>query len=85
MSTGCQIVASRTPPVEEVMRDGENGRLVDFFDIENLADRIVAALATKGGIAENRMRARARETAVTRYDVQTVTLPAYLDLIRSLL
>jgi glycosyltransferase involved in cell wall biosynthesis len=27
MSAGCLVVGSRTPPVEEVMRDGENGRL----------------------------------------------------------
>ena len=45
MSAGCLVVGSRTPPVEEVMRDGENGRLVDFFDVEALADRIVTALA----------------------------------------
>src|SRR6478609_3568944 len=33
MSAGCLVVGSRTPPVEEVMRDGQNGRLVDFFDV----------------------------------------------------
>src|SRR5215469_4429741 len=85
MSAGCLVIGSRTPPVEEVMHDGENGRLVDFFDMEALADRITTALAAKGCVAEYSMRAAARETAVAGYDTRTVTLPAYLDLIQSLL
>ena len=32
MAAGCSIVSSKTPPVEEVMRDGEHGLLCDFFD-----------------------------------------------------
>ena len=85
MSAGCLVVSSRTPPVEEVMRDGVNGRLVDFFDLEALADRITAALVTNSNGASNRIRTAARQTAIERYDVHTVTLPAYLDLLRSLL
>src|SRR5271166_945925 len=84
MSAGCLVVGSRTPPVEEVMRDGENGLLVDFFDAEALAHRIAAALATNGDRTSNRIRAAARQTAIQRYDANTVTLPAYLDLLRSL-
>jgi glycosyltransferase involved in cell wall biosynthesis len=85
MSAGCLVVSSRTPPVEEVIRDGEDGRLVDFFDVEELADRIAAALATNNDSADDGIRAAARQTAIERYDVHTVTLPAYLDLLRSLL
>jgi glycosyltransferase involved in cell wall biosynthesis len=85
MSAGCFVVSSRTPPVEEVMRDGENGQLVDFFDTEALADRIADALARKDGSFANSIRSAARETAIRRYDVNTVCLPAYLDLLRTLL
>jgi glycosyltransferase involved in cell wall biosynthesis len=85
MSAGCLVVGSRTPPVEEVMRDGENGRLVDFFDVEGQADRIATALATNNEAASSAIRTAARQTAIERYDVQTVALPAYLDLLRSLL
>jgi glycosyltransferase involved in cell wall biosynthesis len=85
MSAGCLVVGSRTPPVEEVMRDGENGRLVDFFDVEALADRIVTALMTNSDGASNRIRVAARQSAIERYDVHTITLPAYLELLRSLL
>ena len=31
MASGCLIVGSATPPVLEVLRDGENGFAVDFF------------------------------------------------------
>ena len=85
MAAGCCIVSSRTPPVEEVMRDADNGLLVDFLDVEALAERIAAALAEKEDTVCNRIRAAARQTAVGRYDLNTLCLPAYLELLRSLL
>lgn len=85
MSAGCCVVASRTPPVEEVVRDGVNGQLVDFFDREALAERVAAALARDNDIAVNGMRAAARDSIITGYDTNTVTLPAYLGLLCSLL
>ncbi|UTH76199.1 glycosyltransferase family 4 protein [Chromobacterium sp. IIBBL 290-4] len=44
MASGCRIVASDTAPLREVIRDGENGYLVGFFDREALIERVVAAL-----------------------------------------
>jgi glycosyltransferase involved in cell wall biosynthesis len=81
MSAGCLIIASRTPPVEEVIGDGRNGRLVEFFDQEALADHIAAALADGG----DGLRAAARETVIERYDMKSVCLPSYLGLLRTLL
>ncbi|MBV9376059.1 MAG: glycosyltransferase family 4 protein [Alphaproteobacteria bacterium] len=85
MSAGCLIIGSRTAPVEEVMRDEENGRLVDFFDADGLADQIATALSTRAEGGNDRMRTAARQTMVELYDVNTVTVPAYLGLLRSLL
>jgi glycosyltransferase involved in cell wall biosynthesis len=85
MSAGCFVVSSRTPPVEEVMQDEENGQMVDFFDVEGLADRVATALAPENDAIKSRIRANARESAIRRYDVNKVCLPAYFDLLRSLL
>jgi glycosyltransferase involved in cell wall biosynthesis len=85
MSVGCFVIGSRTPPVEEVVRDGENGRLIDFFDTEGLADRIVSTLACKEESFANGIRLAARETVIKRYDVNTICLPDYLSLLRTLL
>jgi glycosyltransferase involved in cell wall biosynthesis len=76
MSAGCLVVGSRTPPVEEVVRDGENGWLVDFFSPDQIADRAIEALADGG--AHVGMRARARRTVMEQYDLRSVCLPAQL-------
>ena len=85
MAAGCLVIGSRSAPVEEVICDGENGQLVDFFDVEGLADRIANALAGVGDSVDNRIRAAARQTVIARYELNSVCLPAYLNLLRSLL
>ena len=40
MASGCCIVASSTPPVEEMITSGNQGQLVDFFDPDALAQQI---------------------------------------------
>ncbi len=39
LASACLVVGSATPPVLEVMRDGENGLTVDFFAAGALANR----------------------------------------------
>lgn len=68
MSTGCLILGSTTPPVEEVLRDNENGLLVDFFDVKGMAQKIEAVLADPP--AYDIMRHHARETIFQRYDAE---------------
>ena len=69
LSAGCLVVASDTAPVREVLRDGHNGLLVDFFDTAGLADRICDVLerGAAGDEALARVRAGARRTAVEHY------------------
>ncbi len=44
LACGCTVLASNTAPVVEMIADGENGLLVDFFDVEGLARRAVEVL-----------------------------------------
>jgi glycosyltransferase involved in cell wall biosynthesis len=81
MSAGCLLVGSRTPPVEEVIRHEKNGLLVDFFDVQGLADTIDQVLRAPAAFAH--LRQAARETMLAYYDVKTVTLPRQLALINS--
>src|SRR5688572_18442130 len=80
LSAGCLVVASRTAPVEEVIRDGENGLLVDFFSPEGIAARVDEALSMDA----EPLRQRARQTVVERYDLRRVCLPAQVALVASL-
>jgi glycosyltransferase involved in cell wall biosynthesis len=82
MSAGCVVIGSRTPPVEEVIVDGENGWLVDFFDIARLSDTIARACAERG--QNEGLRESARTTVRTRYDLKRICLPRHLTLFRKL-
>ena len=81
MAAGCLVVGSRTPPVEEAIRDGENGLLTDFFSAEEIAARVDQAL----GMDSQLMRERARMTVLERYDLKRVCLPAQLGMVERLL
>jgi glycosyltransferase involved in cell wall biosynthesis len=82
MASGCAVVASRTAPVEEVIEDGRNGHLVDFFDTGGLVERISQVLARPD--EQEPIRMAAREAIIDRYDLETKCLPAYLALLRRL-
>lgn len=45
MASGCLVIGADTAPVREVLRHGENGWLVDFFDDAAIAGRLVEALS----------------------------------------
>jgi glycosyltransferase involved in cell wall biosynthesis len=83
MACGCLVVGSRTPPVEEVISDGENGLLVDFFSPEQLAARVDYALRRQSGLTH--LRDHARKTIVERFDLKRVCLPAQLALVDRLM
>lgn len=67
MACGCAVVGSDTPPVAEVIENGRNGLLADFFATGELADCIEQlldqrTLARQIGLA-------ARQTIMDRYDL----------------
>lgn len=82
MAAGCLVVASRTAPVTEVITDGENGLLVDFFSPSEIAERVGTALSDRE--AMKALRAQARQTVVDRYDLHTICLPQQLALLERL-
>jgi glycosyltransferase involved in cell wall biosynthesis len=79
MACGCPIIASTTPPVEEVIAPGRNGWLVPFHAPEALAAAVIHALEHPAIACE--IGAAAREEAVQRYDLHGVSLPAGLRLL----
>ena len=82
MAAGCLVIGSDTAPVSEVIVDGENGRLVDFFDRDALVAAVVSALRdpTRGRAS----REAARATVVQRYDLKRRCLPAVFKLVEAL-
>lgn len=77
MAAGKLIVASDTEPVRELIRDGENGRLVGFFDQEALEGALVRGLAGDPDAA--RLGEAARRTIVEGYDLRRVCLPRLVE------
>jgi glycosyltransferase involved in cell wall biosynthesis len=68
MAAGCAMIASDTAPVREVIADGVNGRLVDFYDSAAIAAAVAAMLTDRA--AAQRLGAAARATVMNGYDLR---------------
>lgn len=79
MSIGCSIVASKTAPVEEVIKHNENGLLVDFYDIDEFVKQINYLLDNP----QENLRKNARQTIVDNYDLKKL-LPQHIEILKSL-
>jgi glycosyltransferase involved in cell wall biosynthesis len=73
MACGCTVLGSDTAPVREVISDGDNGLLCDFFDDEAMAERALEVLADPAAHRE-RLGAAAERTVAERYALD-VTFP----------
>lgn len=82
MSCEAAIVASDTAPVREVIRDGETGRLVDFFDGDALVGRVCELLDDSD--QRRALGSAARRHMIENYDLQTICLPRQLDWVNRL-
>jgi glycosyltransferase involved in cell wall biosynthesis len=80
MAAGCMVVGSRTAPVEEVIKHGENGWLVDFFDHRQLTEALACALEERSRL--DGIRQAARRTVFERFDLTTVCLPRQLEILQ---
>ncbi|MCA0203488.1 MAG: glycosyltransferase [Proteobacteria bacterium] len=83
MSAGALVVGSRTAPVEELIEDGVNGRLVDFFDTGAMAATLIDCLARPADFAPLRRAARAH--IVENYDLTRICLPRLIAFVEGTL
>lgn len=81
MAAGALVIGSDTAPVREVIRHGENGLLVDFFDVPAWSRTLIEALADPA--RHDPLRRAARQTVLDRYDLHRHCLPQQLDWVES--
>ena len=81
MAAGCLVLGSDTPPVAEVIEDGHNGLLVDYFSPASVADAVDRVLDHPDRMAA--LRRAARRTARQRYALSEC-LPRHIALIEDL-
>ena len=79
MSSGCAVVGSSTAPVQEVIKDGQEGILVDFFSPDSLADAVNTLLDSPSFASD--LGKRARDTVVKRFSLQAC-VPRHLALMQ---
>ncbi|MCU7837532.1 MAG: glycosyltransferase [gamma proteobacterium symbiont of Taylorina sp.] len=78
---GC-VIGSNTTPVTEVIEDGANGVLVDFFSPDDIAGKVSELLNDKG--KRERIGKNARQIIIEKYDLNTICLPKQIELIENL-
>lgn len=79
MACGVPLLASSTPPVKEVIKDGINGYLCDFFDPQDLVEKAHHIMCKD----QTEISDAARQTILQQYDFSTVSMPAYEKLIKT--
>jgi glycosyltransferase involved in cell wall biosynthesis len=82
MAAGTLVIGSNTAPVTEMIENGVNGRLVDFFDVAGWSAALADALSRPEAYLA--MRDVARRMVRARYDLRTVCLPKQVELLTRL-
>ena len=83
LSCGLLVIGSNTGPVKEVIKDGENGILVDFFDHNQISLKVNEVLHDPNKY--DFLRKNARKSIIQNYDLNEVCLPETLKLIDDIL
>jgi glycosyltransferase involved in cell wall biosynthesis len=80
MSASCLVIASATPPVQEIIVDDQNGLLVPFGEPLTLANHVIKALSNPERYQD--LRNAARQTIISHYDFNNISYPAFKQLIK---
>jgi glycosyltransferase involved in cell wall biosynthesis len=80
MACRALVIASDTAPLRDAVENGKNGILLDFFDVNALAEALVQACREPARFAP--LREAARETIVARFDRDRLCRPAWLELVQ---
>lgn len=81
MSAECLVIGSNTPPVAEVIQHGENGLLVNFFSVTEIADAVDAVFRHPDQMQA--LRKAARQTILERYTLQNGII-GYISLLNEI-
>jgi hypothetical protein len=79
MSAGCLVIGSDTAPVREVISSGDNGVLVPFFAVDELAEKVVEALQRPDRF--NAIKEAARRFVIEHYDAARICIPRMRQLL----
>ena len=82
MSVGCAIVASDTSPVREFLEDDVTAKLLNFFDIDGLANTVLSLL--NDPLTREKIGMQARASIKERADLSQICLPKQLEWVDSL-
>jgi glycosyltransferase involved in cell wall biosynthesis len=77
MSSGCSIIASNTDPVKEVISQGEEGVLVDFFATKEIANEILDLLEKPA--KRHSLSSKSRDKILKHYDLKSACMPRSLE------
>lgn len=81
MAAGCSIIASDTPPVKEIMKDNYNALFYDFYNVEQMVEKIEFALDNPEKMIQ--LRENARKTIFDNYALKDL-LPKHIEYIKQL-
>lgn len=70
MSCAAVVLGSRTKPVQEMIRDGENGLLADFLDVEGFAQKAIGVLRNPAHYRP--LGAAAEQMIASKYSMEVI-------------
>jgi glycosyltransferase involved in cell wall biosynthesis len=79
MSCGAVVIASKTAPVEEVIKDYVEGLLVQFDDAGQVAEKVIEVLSSPDQYEH--LRKKARQKIEKDYDFYNSVLPQHLNIL----